>query len=48
VDGRLIGTTEHEQRLWWDPTPGPHEIRVTDSRLQSAVAKIVVRSENVR
>jgi penicillin-binding protein 1C len=47
VDGQLVGTTT-ELRLWWDPTPGPHEVRVTDSRLRSAVAKITVHSGNVR
>jgi penicillin-binding protein 1C len=43
VDDRLVGKARSNERLWWNPTPGVHEVRVTDSHMRSAAAKIVVR-----
>ncbi len=30
VDGRFLGTIRADERLWWTPEPGDHELLVTD------------------
>jgi penicillin-binding protein 1C len=36
VDGEFLGTRPPEERLWWTPRPGAHEIVVTDEAGRSA------------
>lgn len=43
IDGRPIGTTIGDERLFWPPAPGRHEIRVVDAEGRFAVARISVR-----
>jgi penicillin-binding protein 1C len=44
VDGQSIGSCQSNEVLWWDPVPGPHEIRVANATGQAATARIEVRS----
>lgn len=44
VDGEYLGTTKPEDRLWWTPVPGTHEIVVTDDTGRSARRKLDVRT----
>ena len=30
IDGELLGTVHADERLWWTPLPGRHEILVMD------------------
>jgi penicillin-binding protein 1C len=43
ADGQLVGATADARPLWWSPTPGRHEFRVTDSQGRCATARIRVR-----
>jgi penicillin-binding protein 1C len=42
VDGRFLGTIEMHDRLWWTPSPGDHEIVVTDETGASATSRLTV------
>ncbi|MCK6544544.1 penicillin-binding protein 1C [Myxococcota bacterium] len=44
VDGEYLGTTRPEDRMWWTPVPGAHEIVVTDDTGKSARRKLEVRT----
>lgn len=44
VDGRLLGTAPADDRLWWTPEAGQHDIVVTDQAGRSARQTITVRS----
>ncbi|WP_426750621.1 penicillin-binding protein 1C [Myxococcus sp. Y35] len=43
VDGALLGTARADERMWWTPSVGSHEILVTDDRGLSAKRTLVVR-----
>ena len=43
VDGALLGTARADERVWWKPTVGAHEILVTDDRGLTAKRTLVVR-----
>lgn len=43
VDGTYLGRAKADERLWWTPRAGTHEILVTDDRGQSARRTLVVR-----
>jgi penicillin-binding protein 1C len=43
VNGKFLGRAKADERLWWTPTVGTHEILVTDDRGQSARRLLVVR-----
>ncbi|MBF5044859.1 penicillin-binding protein 1C [Aggregicoccus sp. 17bor-14] len=43
VDGARVGSAPADERLWWRPSPGSHEVLVTDARGQSARRLLVVR-----
>ncbi|MFY2557565.1 penicillin-binding protein 1C [Corallococcus terminator] len=43
VDGALLGTARADERMWWKPSVGSHEILVTDDRGLSAKRTLVVR-----
>lgn len=43
VDGELLGTAPADERLWWKPTPGEHEIVVTNAAGLSSRRKLAVR-----
>ncbi len=43
VDGALLGTARADERMWWTPSVGTHEILVTDDRGLSAKQTLVVR-----
>ncbi len=46
VDGRFLGTVPMHERLWWAPSPGTHELVVTDESGASASSRLLVeRSE---
>jgi penicillin-binding protein 1C len=44
VDGRLLGRVRADERLWWPPTPGTHDIAVQDPAGRSSHVSVVVRS----
>jgi penicillin-binding protein 1C len=44
VDGELVGTADAEERVWWQPRPGRHEIVVVDDAGLSAKRRLEVRS----
>lgn len=44
VDGRYLGTVAPEEPLWWTPSPGFHEIVVTDDAGLADTRKLEVRS----
>jgi penicillin-binding protein 1C len=46
VDDKPIGTSGEAERLWYEPTPGTHEIRVIDGQAGCAVVKVHVRAAN--
>ncbi|WP_164014900.1 penicillin-binding protein 1C [Pyxidicoccus trucidator] len=43
VDGALLGTARADERVWWTPSVGSHEILVTDDRGLTAKRTLVVR-----
>lgn len=43
VNGQPLGVTRGDDRLFWPPTPGKHEIRVVDAEGHAATARITVR-----
>ena len=43
VDGALLGTARADERVWWKPSVGAHEILVTDDRGLVAKRTLVVR-----
>jgi penicillin-binding protein 1C len=43
VDGRFLGTVGSDERLWWAPAPGRHEIVVTDEVGLSTHRRLDVR-----
>ena len=44
VDGGFLGTCAAEERVWWAPEPGKHEILVVDNRGQSSRRTLLVRA----
>lgn len=44
VDGEYLGTVRAEERIWWVPRPGAHEIVVADDTGRSARRRFEVRS----
>jgi penicillin-binding protein 1C len=46
VDGEFLGTRDAEEPLWWTPTPGSHEILVTDDSGASSRRRLEVRGGN--
>lgn len=48
IDGEFLGKASVEERLWWQPEPGDHEILVLDAAGQSAsqTLKVWARSES--
>jgi membrane carboxypeptidase/penicillin-binding protein PbpC len=44
VDGAFLGATKSEQRLWWTPRAGTHEIVVMDADGRSARRTFDVRA----
>lgn len=45
INGEFLGTAPADERLWWRPRVGKHEIVVTDEAGQSARRVLVVRAE---
>ncbi len=43
VDGELVGSVRSDERLWWRPTPGRHELVVSDDGGRVARASFEVR-----
>jgi len=43
VDDHEFATSTETQKLWWQPTPGDHEIRALNETGQSAAVKVRVR-----
>jgi penicillin-binding protein 1C len=43
VNGRFLGKARADERLWWTPAPGTHEILVSDDRGLSSRRLLVVR-----
>ncbi len=43
VDGKPAGTTRGDERLFWLPAPGRHEVRVIDAHGHAATSRIRVR-----
>ncbi|MBI5066991.1 MAG: penicillin-binding protein 1C, partial [Deltaproteobacteria bacterium] len=43
VDGEYLGSARADERLWWRPRPGAHEVVVTDEAGLSARRRLVVR-----
>ncbi len=43
VDGALIGRAGADERVWWTPTPGRHEVLVMDGAGRSGVRRFEVR-----
>ena len=43
INGQPLGTTRGDDRLFWPPAPGRHEVRVIDADGRAAVARITVR-----
>jgi penicillin-binding protein 1C len=43
VDGTFLATANADERVWWAPSPGTHEILVSDDRGLSARRTLVVR-----
>ncbi|MEM7357302.1 MAG: penicillin-binding transpeptidase domain-containing protein, partial [Acidobacteriota bacterium] len=46
VDGEFLGTAAAEERLWWLPSPGQHEIVVMDEAGLSSRRRLEVRSRS--
>lgn len=45
VDGEFLGTVAADERVWWKPRLGRHEIVVTDEAGQSAKRTLLVRAD---
>ena len=43
VDGAFLASARAEERVWWTPSPGTHELLVSDDRGLSARRTLVVR-----
>ncbi|HVO30567.1 MAG TPA: penicillin-binding protein 1C, partial [bacterium] len=43
VDGRFLGTARADERLWWVPQPGTHELAVADDAGLTTRRKLEVR-----
>ncbi len=43
IDGQCQGCSNSDEILWWQPTPGPHEIRATTRSGQGTIAVVTVR-----
>ncbi|QRO00381.1 penicillin-binding protein 1C [Archangium violaceum] len=43
VDGAFLASAKADERVWWAPSPGTHEILVSDERGLSARRTLVVR-----
>ncbi|MCE9666611.1 penicillin-binding protein 1C [Myxococcus stipitatus] len=43
VDGALLASARADERVWWTPTPGTHEILVTDDRGLTSKRTLEVR-----
>ena len=43
VDGAFLATARADERVWWAPSAGTHEILVSDDRGLSARRTLVVR-----
>jgi penicillin-binding protein 1C len=43
VNGKFLGRARPDERLWWTPAPGTHEILVTDDRGLTSRRRLVVR-----
>ncbi|MCP3097594.1 penicillin-binding protein 1C [Myxococcus sp. K15C18031901] len=43
VDGALLASARADERVWWTPSPGTHEILVTDDRGLTSKRTVVVR-----
>jgi penicillin-binding protein 1C len=43
VDGEFVGTARADERVWWRPRPGRHDVVVTDEAGLSARRELVVR-----
>ena len=48
VDGAFLGAVAAEDRLWWTPSPGHHDILVVDSEGRSARRRLLVRGPTGR
>jgi penicillin-binding protein 1C len=46
VDGEFLGSVAADQRLWWAPHPGTHELVVVDETGLSARRTLEVRGNN--
>jgi penicillin-binding protein 1C len=42
IDSQCLGVCQSGEVMWWDPTPGPHEVRVVNAAGQSATANVDV------
>jgi penicillin-binding protein 1C len=42
IDGQCIGSCPGSETLWWDPTPGPHEIRAATAAGDAAESHVDV------
>jgi penicillin-binding protein 1C len=45
VDGQYLGTSRADERVWWTPSEGVHEIYVADSSGLSSRRRLEVRSQ---
>ncbi|MFB6373086.1 MAG: hypothetical protein ABEN55_08215 [Bradymonadaceae bacterium] len=45
VDGEFLGSAESDDRFWWTPEPGRHDIVVMDESGRSDTREIVVRAK---
>jgi penicillin-binding protein 1C len=46
VNGQYLGKARADERLWWTPAPGTHEILVSDDRGLSSRRLLVVRTRH--
>ncbi len=46
VDGRYLGSVPADQRLWWTPVPGHHEVLVMDESGRAARRRFLVRARS--
>ena len=44
VDGDYLGSARPEERLWWPPSPGAHDVVVVDEAGATARRRVVVRN----
>ena len=42
VDGEFLATIPADERFWWQPSPGTHEVRVIDDAMLSTARTVVV------